>query len=87
MQQENEVPTQNVREMLLCLCADLQNKIHMFQEYFLSFTANKITEKVELTKEANGKNATYLCTRYGNCLHAANLYSRTFNPSTKTCVL
>ena len=33
----------------------LQNKMHMFREYFLPFTASKITEKVELTERATGK--------------------------------
>ena len=30
--------------------AGLQNKMHIFREYFLSFTVSKITSKVELTK-------------------------------------
>ena len=30
----------------------LQNKMRMFREYFLFFTANNITEEVELTKNA-----------------------------------
>ena len=56
MQQENEVPTQNIMEMLLCLCGPTkQNKMHMFQKHFLPFITSKITEKVELTKKATGK--------------------------------
>ena len=57
----------------------------MFRECFLSFTASKVTEKVEPTKKATGKTSPILCRRYDNCLDAANLYSRTVKPSTKTC--
>ena len=32
------------------VCVGLQNKMHMFREYFLSFTTSKTTEKSELTK-------------------------------------
>ena len=69
-----------------CVCVDLQNKMHMFREYFLSFTTNKLTEKVELTKKATGKTSDILCRSYDNCLDVANLYSRIIKPSTKTCV-
>ena len=31
-----------------CVCVGVQNKMHMFREYFLSFTARKITEKLNL---------------------------------------
>ena len=92
MQQEHEVPTQKMMEMLLCVCVcggggGLQNRMHMFPEYFLSFATSNITEKVQLTKKGTGKTSVILC-RGGNanCLHPANLYSRTVKPSTKTCV-
>ena len=47
-------------------------KIHMFREYFLSFTVSKITEKGELTKTlATGETSAILCRRYNNCLDVA----------------
>ena len=85
MQQENEVPTQNIMQILLCLCGPT-NKMHMFQEYFLSFTGSKITENVELTKKATGKTSANLCRLYDDCRDASDLYSRTIRPNTKTCV-
>ena len=66
-----------------CVCVGIQNKMHMFREYILSFTTSKITEKVELTKKATGKASAILCRCYDNCLDAANLYSLTIKPSTK----
>ena len=69
-----------------CVCVCLQNKMHMFRKYFLSFTTSKITEKFELTKKATGNNSAILCRCYDNCLDAANLYSRTMKASTKPCV-
>ena len=46
--------------------------MHMFRIYILSFTANKVTEKAELTKKATGKTAAFLCGHYDNCLDAIN---------------
>ena len=69
-----------------CVCVGLQNKMHMFREYFLPFTTSKITEKVKLTKKATGKTSAIICRCYDNCLDAANLYSGPITPSTKTCV-
>ena len=37
-------------------------------------------------KKSAGKTSAILRRRYNNCLDAANLYSRTLKPSTKTCV-
>ena len=73
MQQENEVPTQNVMEMLLCFCGFTKLNA-LVSRIFLSLTASKITENVELTKKVTGKTSTILYRRYGNCLDAANLY-------------
>ena len=42
------------------VCVGLQNEMYIFREYFLSFTASKITEKVELTKKATGKTSAIL---------------------------
>ena len=56
----------------------------MFQEYFLSFTTSKLTEKVALTKKAPGKTSAILCRCCDNCLDAANSYSQIIKPS--TCV-
>ena len=69
-----------------CIGVGLHNKMHMFREYFLSFTTSKITGKVELTKKATCKTSAILCSRDDNCFDTANLYSRTIRPSTKTCV-
>ena len=75
MQQGKEVPTWKF--CCVCVCVGLQDKIHMFREYFLRFTTSKSTEKVELTKKAADKTSTILCRRYNNCLDSANLYSPT----------
>ena len=82
---KKEVPTQNIMECY-CVCVGLQNKTHMFREYFLSFIASKNAEKFEFTKEATGKTLAILCRRYNNYHDAANLYSQTIKPSAKTCV-
>ena len=84
-QQENEVQHRTLRKCY-CVCVGLQNKIHMFREYFLSFTAIIIKEKVEVTRKATDKTSAIPCRRYDNCLGAANLYSRTIKSSTKTCI-
>ena len=84
IQQENEMPHR--KSWKCCVCEGLQNKMHLFREYFLSFTTRKITEKVDLSKKSTGKTSAILCRRYDNCLEAANLYSRTIKPITKTCV-
>ena len=34
------------------VCVGLQSKMHMFREHFLPFTASKITDKVEITRNA-----------------------------------
>ena len=47
LQQENEVPTRNIMEMFSCLYG-LQNKMHIFRKYILSFTISKIREKMYL---------------------------------------
>ena len=49
MQQENEVPTQNIMEMLLYLRGPTKYNTHVSRT-FLSFTARKITGKVNLPK-------------------------------------
>ena len=86
MQQETEEPTRYVTEVFKCFMG-LQNKMHMFRKYFLSFTTSKIIEKVELTKHATGKTKASLCRQYDICLDAAMTYSGTIKPSTKTCAL
>ena len=84
MQQENEVPTQNIMETL-CLCGPTKSNAHVSRIFFV-FTTSELTEKVELAKKATGKTSVILCRRYDNCLDAANLYSRIIKPSPKTCV-
>ena len=83
MQQENEVPTQNTMEMLLCSCGP--TKLNVSTIYFV-LHYQQITEKVEVIKKATGRTSAILCRRYSNCLDVANLYSRSIKPSTKTCV-
>ena len=58
----------------------------MFLKYFLSFTASKITEKVEFTKNATGKTSVTLRRRCINCHDAAYSYSRTIKYSNAKCV-
>ena len=79
--------TEHHGNVIVFVCGPTKQNTHvMFREYFLSFTTSKITEKVELAKEATDKTSAILCRRYSNCLGTANLYSQTIKPSTKTCV-
>ena len=84
MQHENEVPTQHHGNVIVfvwtykmkCKCMRI----------FLFFATRKITEKVELTKNATGKTSAIFFRRYDNCLDTTNLYSGTIKPVPKTCV-
>ena len=54
MPQENEVPTQNIMETLLCLCGLNKIKYTCFDNSFvLHYQQNH--KKVDLTKNATGK--------------------------------
>ena len=85
MQQEKDLPTPNIMDMLLCFCGPTKyNALASRISFFLHYQESH--RKVELTKKVTGKSSTIPCRRYDNCLDAANLYSRTINPSTKACV-
>ena len=72
MQHKNEVPNRNIIEMFPRLCKPAKLYAHEFK-ILLSFTASKITEKVELTNNATGKTKAFLRIHYDNCLDAANI--------------
>ena len=70
-----------------CVCVGLENKMHMFREYFLSLTAIKITERVELTKMVTGKTSAILCGPYDNCLEQQICILELSNQVLNFCVL
>ena len=57
---------------------------YTYRKYLSSFTASRIKENVELTKNSTDKTLPSLCRLYDNCLDTVDFYSRTIKQRSKT---